>query len=470
MRNSSIQETVKISPRSRILLIIGLYCFISAAQLYALQLSTALPKIVGAIGGMEYLSLAFTAIMMGSAIMSPIAGKLSDLYGRRRVLFIGVIVLFVSEVLGFFVQNIFQLIAISGIQGIGGGFAITVSLIVIADVCSKEERAKYIGYYGSLMAALLIIGPLLGGIIVDNTGWNFIFVALMPICLIGAFLVFKFMPEIPRSTNTKVDYLGSFLMTAAIALIVLVTVFGGKQYPWGSPTIIAMCALALVCILLFIFVEKRSTNPIMSMSIFSNSTFTLCFLACFFIIMASVAASYYFPVYAQKIKGLTPTMSGMFISGKGIVAFFISAFNGWLISRIKEYRWNALVTALILAASLFGFYMMDAQTSMSMIIVAIVFWGLSGASNNIFHIGAQMSLPNTLIVSAMGAMQLAVSLGATFGNVLYGFLLRNPNVSIGIKNVFLSALLLSLLVAILVIVLLLKRGQAHSQGVTQVSK
>ncbi|WP_418791982.1 MFS transporter [Phosphitispora sp. TUW77] len=470
MHNSDIQGPVKMSPRSRLLLIIGLYFFISAAQLFALQVSTAIVKIVDTIGGIEYLSVAFTAIMMGAAVMSPIAGKLSDLFGRRRVLFIGVLVLFLSELLGIFVQNIFQFIAIAGIQGIGGGFAITVSLIVIADVCSTEERAKYIGYYGSLMAGLVIFGPLLGGVIVDNFNWNWIFVTLMPFSLIGGILIFKFMPDIPRSENTKIDYLGSFLITAAIVLTVLITVVGGKQYPWGSPTILIMCALAVISFVSFILVEKRSTNPIMSMSIFSNFTFTLCFIACFLIIMAGVAISYYFPVYVQKVRGMTPTDSGMFLACRGVLAFFVSAFNGWVISRIKEYRWNALVTVLLMCAALFSFYMMDAQTSVFMIILTIVFVGLAGAYNNIFHIGAQMSLPNNLIVPAMGAMQLAVAFGATLGNVLYGLFLRTPDIGVGIKNLFLCSFVISLVVVVCIIALLLDRGKAQKSAVSHISK
>ncbi|WP_418791585.1 MFS transporter [Phosphitispora sp. TUW77] len=459
--SANVHEPVKITPRAKFLLIVGLFSFISAAQLYAVQLSTALPKIVDAIGGMEYLALVFTAIMMGSAIVSPIAGKLSDLAGRRRVLVVGALVLFASEILGLFVQNMFQLIALSLVQGIGGGFSITVSLIVIADVCTKEERAKYIGYYGSLMAALMIIGPLLGGIIVDNLNWHFIFVTLMVFCLTGFLLMFKFMPEIPKSPNAKIDYAGSLLMTVFIVLVVAVSVLGGKTYPWSSSTILIMIAGAILSLILFIVVENRVSNPIISMSIFTNFTFVLCFVACFLVIMVGVAISYYFPVYAQKVKGLTPTMSGMFISGKGIVAFFISAFNGWLISRLRDYRWNALVTILLLIVSVYGFYLMDVNTSLTFIIAVVVIWGLS-PYNNIFHIGAQMSLPNTMIVYAMSAMQLAVSLGATLGNVLWGVLLRNPDLAMGIKNIFLTSIVLSVLVFVCVLALFF--GKRNAQG------
>lgn len=467
--SSNVQGTVNISQRDKVLLIIGLYCFIATAMLVVYEFTTGLPKILGELGGTNLVSYIFTANMLGAAIMSPIAGSLSHIYGRRRVLIAGVILLILMEVSAAFVTSVTQLIVLRGLQGVGGAFAITVSMIVIADVCTPTERAKYLGFYGSLMAAFMIVGPFLGGVIVDNFSWRLIFLSIIPIGLIGLFLVYRFMPVIPKSSESKIDILGSVVMAVTVSLVVLISVLGGQKFGWGSSTMLILYLATIVGLWLFVKVEQRAKTPIMPMSLFANPSFVIFFVAVFLITMASIPAAYYFPLYAQKVRGLSATYAGSLMAFKGIIALVSSAANGWIIALVKDFRWNALVIVLLLAIANFSYSMMDVSTAVVMIGVTMFVWGLSGGYSNVFHIGAQMNLSQTQIVGAMGALQLAVSLGATVGNIVIGIVLKNPDFTKGLQNVFLMGAALTLVVVLLVSVMLVKNKVFQPAGNQAVS-
>ncbi|WP_418791280.1 MFS transporter [Phosphitispora sp. TUW77] len=461
--DSNSQVTVNISQRAKALLMIGLFCLIATDMLVVYELATAIPAVLGEIGGMNLIALVFTTNMLGSAIMAPVAGSLSSIFGRRRTLIICGMLLTILEPSSALVTNVTQLIVLRGIQGVVSSFALTVTLIVIADVCTPPERAKYLGLYGSVMAAYMIVGSAIGGIITDNFHWRWIFAIVLPVGLVGTFLVYRYMPVIPRDSEGKVDVLGSVVMTVTISLIVFVTVVGGDKYSWSSPIMLSLYLASLIGLVLFVFVEKRASTPIMPMSLFSNPKFVMFFISVFFVTAAAIPAAYYLPLYFQEVRGLSATYAGMLMTSRGVLAVIFSAANGWIISRVKEFRWNALVLVALYCLANVSFSMMGAATPMAVIGVSILVWGLAAGSNNVFLTGTQMTLRHSQIVSAMGVLQLAVTFGGTISNIVIGVLLKNPDFTKGLHNVFLVAVVSLLIVLLLIVVMLLMRNKIYSE-------
>ena len=202
--------------KQKVLLMIGIFLCMELGMMVSSEFSVALPKIIGDIGGAEFYALVFTVNIAASAIVTPIVGKLSDMYGRRQLLIIGILIILISEVLTpLLVSNIYHLMIFRAIQGIGGATTIVVGLIIISDIFDIENRAKFLGFYGSLNALTAIIAPTVGGLFVQYMSWHWVFYSIVPVGLIGLFVIFKYMPEIPRTKNSKFDYMGVSIFSIA---------------------------------------------------------------------------------------------------------------------------------------------------------------------------------------------------------------------------------------------------------------
>ena len=237
--------------------------------------STALPTIVGELGGLNHLSWVVTAYLLTSTASVPLYGKISDLYGRKIVFQFAIVMFLLGSVVSGAAQNMLTLIIARGVQGIGGGGLMSLSMIIIADIVSPRERGRYQGYTGAVFATSSVAGPLLGGFFTDSLSWRWIFYINIPLGLL-ALVVTSSVLNLPFVRRQhKVDYLGSALLVAGVSALLLVTVWGGNEYAWTSATIIGLALVGTLLLVAFVFQERRAPEPILPLRLFRNSVFSV---------------------------------------------------------------------------------------------------------------------------------------------------------------------------------------------------
>ena len=251
----------------------ALFLVLLLAALDQTIVSTALPTIVGELGGLTHLSWVVTAYLLSSTVVTPLYGKFGDLHGRKIVLQVAIVVFLAGSALCGLAQNMLQLIVFRGLQGIGGGGLIVITIAVIGDLIPPRERGRYQGLFGAVFGLATIIGPLLGGFFVDHLTWRWIFYINLPTGVVALAVIAAALPARPSGRAHTIDYPGAALLSFALTAVILVTSLGGNTFPWSSPFVFGMGAAAIVSLFAFVAVEARSPEPILSLSLFRNRTF-----------------------------------------------------------------------------------------------------------------------------------------------------------------------------------------------------
>ena len=269
--------------------------------------STALPRIVGDLGGLDHLAWVITAYILTMTVSTPLYGKLGDLYGRKRLFVFAIVVFLVGSMLCGMATSMPELIGFRAIQGLGAGGLIVGVLAIIGDLVSPRDRGKYQGYFAALMAAATIGGPLIGGFITDNLSWRWAFYVNIPLGILSLALVLArlHLPVVRRPH--KVDWVGAALLTVAISALVLLTTWGGNDYAWGSPMIIGLGLLAAVTATIFVLVERRVEEPILPLTLFANRNFSVSSAMGFFVGFSMFGATAFLPLYQQTVQGASAT-------------------------------------------------------------------------------------------------------------------------------------------------------------------
>ncbi|HSS90803.1 MAG TPA: MFS transporter, partial [Streptosporangiaceae bacterium] len=266
---------IPTGPRREVLIILpGLLLAIMLAMLDQLVVSTALPRIVGDLGGVTHLSWVVTAYVLASTVTTPLYGKLGDQYGRKRLLIFAIILFLIGSALAGLSQTMDQLIAFRALQGLGAGGLLVGAIATIGDLVSPRERGQYMGYIMAAMTLAMVAGPLVGGYITDSLSWRWIFYINMPIG--GAALIYLALTlHVPlHKVKHKIDYLGAALLTVAASSLVLLTTWGGTQYPWRSVQIMGLGALAIASTAGFLAAERRAAEPVIPLHVFRNRNFS----------------------------------------------------------------------------------------------------------------------------------------------------------------------------------------------------
>jgi EmrB/QacA subfamily drug resistance transporter len=285
-------------PRVR-LIFVALLLVLLLAALDQTIVSTALPTIVGDLGGIAHLSWVVTAYLLASTITGPLYGKLGDLYGRKKVLQSAIVLFLIGSVLCGIAQSMTQLIAFRALQGLGAGGLMVVTLAVVGDIIPPRERGRYQGYFGAVFGLSTVIGPLLGGFFVDNLSWRWIFYVNLPVGAVALSVIATAFHTREVHTRHAMDYLGAALLAGALAAIVLFTSLGGTTWAWSSPEVIGLIVLSVVLVPAFLYVESRAEEPILPLSLFSNHTFSLTSAIGFIVGFALFGAITYLPLYLQ---------------------------------------------------------------------------------------------------------------------------------------------------------------------------
>lgn len=330
----------------------GLLLALILAMLDQLVVSTALPRIVGDLGGLNHLSWVVTAYVLASTITTPLYGKLGDLYGRKRLLIGAIVIFLVGSALSGLSHSMDQLIAFRALQGLGAGGLMVGALATIGDLVSPRERGQYMGYMMAAMMLAMIAGPLVGGYITDTLSWRWIFYINMPIG--GAALAYIIaVLHLPRHrVQHKIDYLGAGVLAVGATAIVLVTTWGGSQYAWGSATIMTLIAVAVLAVAAFIWVENRAVEPILPMHVFKNRNFTLATSMSFLLGLAMFGAMTFLPLYQQTVQRASPTVSGLLLIPMMLGSTVTSLIAGQVTVRTGRYKALPIIGGAIMTGGM----------------------------------------------------------------------------------------------------------------------
>ena len=330
----------------------GLLLALILAMLDQLVVSTALPRIVGDLGGLNHLSWVVTAYVLASTITTPLYGKLGDQYGRKRLLITAIVIFLIGSALSGLSHSMDQLIAFRALQGLGAGGLMVGAMATIGDLVSPRERGQYMGYMMAAMMMAMIAGPLVGGYITDTLSWRWIFYINMPVG--GAALAYLIATlHLPRlRVPHKIDYLGAAVLAVGATAIVLVTTWGGSQYAWGSAQIMTLIALAIIAIAVFIRVEALASEPILPLHVFKNRNFSLASGMSFLLGLAMFGAMTFLPLYQQTVQHASPTVSGLLLIPMMLGATATSLIAGQLTVRTGRYKALPIVGGAIMTAGM----------------------------------------------------------------------------------------------------------------------
>ena len=402
----------------------GLMAGMLLAALDQSIVGTALPVIVSDLGGLNHLSWVVTAYLLTSTAMTPLWGKISDLYGRRIIFQLTIIIFLIGSALCGLSQNMPQLIAFRAIQGIGGGGLMAIAFAIIGDVIPPRERGRYQGYFGAVFGLSSVAGPLLGGWITDTISWRWIFYINLPIgavALVVTSIALK-MPVIKR--NHKIDYLGASMIVAGVTSLLLYLNWAGEHYGWTDPNALMLVGLAIVFTIAFVFVEFRADEPIIPMRLFRNQIFTVGNIFGFLIGFAMFGGAIYLPLYFQAVMGMSPTRSGLAMLPMVIGIFSMSIVSGQLITRTGKYKIYPIIGSVILIASLILLSTIKMDTAYWVIAIYAYLFGTG--------LGLAMMTIVTPIQNAVEMRDMGVatssttfgrSLGGAIGVALFGAIL-----------------------------------------------
>jgi EmrB/QacA subfamily drug resistance transporter len=281
------------------------------AALDSTIVATALPTIVGELGGLAHLSWVVTAYLLAQTVVTPLYGMLGDIYGRKRVLQVGIVLFLLGSELCGMSQTMTQLILFRAIQGLGGGGLMVTSQAVVGDIVAPRERGRYQGIFGAVFAAASIAGPLVGGYFTTHLSWRWIFYINIPFGMIALAVLAATVPARGSRVRHSIDYVGAALLAVALSAAILVTDLGGTEYPWSSPLIIGLIAIAVGGLVAFVLVEGRAQEPILPLRLFRNRAFWVTSAVGLIIGFALFGSVTYLPLFLQVVKGASPTVSGL---------------------------------------------------------------------------------------------------------------------------------------------------------------
>ncbi|WP_238148784.1 MDR family MFS transporter [Serinicoccus sediminis] len=423
---TAVDPTASAAPAFRLsrehkIVFAGLMMGMFVASISQTIVGPALPQIVADLGGMSHYSWVATAAMLVSAVVVPVVGKLSDLYGRKTFYLAGLVVFMVGSVVSGLAGSFWMLVAGRAIQGAGMGTLMPLSQTIIGDIIPARQRGKYQGLMGAVFGVTSVAGPLAGGLITDHLGWRWLFFTTLPVGLLTLWFVLRHMHLPHQRREARIDVAGIVTLSVAMVSILLATSWGGTTYPWVSTQVLGLYALGLATAVTFVVVELRASEPLLPLRLFRSSVFSWANVAGLGLAMVMFGSIIYIPVFAQGVLGVDATQSGLILMPMMLGLIVMGILTGLLVTRTGHYKPFMLTGVAIMASGVWLLTLLSETSSP---------WELFG-SMAVVGVGLGMAMQQfTLVVQnvvarrdlgvATATTQFSRNIGSTVGIAVYG--------------------------------------------------
>lgn len=411
----------RLSHRQILVIFSGLVLGMLLAALDSTIVSTALPTIVGELGGLARLSWVVTAYLLAQTVVTPLYGKLGDLYGRKGILQSAIVLFLLGSALCGLSRNMTQLIVFRAIQGLGGGGLTVTTQAVVGDIVPPRDRGRYQGIFGAVFGLASIAGPLLGGYFTTHLSWRWIFYINLPLGILALLVIAATLPSTTERRRPAIDYAGTALLAVALSAIVLVSDVTSVKRPITSPPMLALMAFALITLVAFVFVERRAREPVLPLRLFANRTFTLTSAVGLIVGFALFGSVTYLPLFLQVVKGASPTGSGMQMLPMMGGMLLTSIVSGQLISRTGRYKFFPIVGTLVMAGGLYLLSRMNEETTTLVASLTMLLLGLGlGMVMQVLVIAVQNAVDYADLGVATSGATLFRLVGGSLGTAVLG--------------------------------------------------
>jgi len=388
--------------------------------------STALPTIVGELHGANHLSWVVVSYLLASTVSTPLWGKLGDLHGRKKYFQSAIVIFLLGSVLSGLANSMIFLILARALQGLGGGGLMVGAQAVIADVVSPKERGRYSGLFGGVFGAATVLGPLLGGFVVDHLSWRWIFYINIPFGAIALIVTAIALPADGERRSHVIDYLGTAVLTVSASCLILFTSLGGSSEAWGSTPSLFFITTGLVLAVVFVFIEKRAVEPILPPRLFANKVFASASAIGFVVGFAMFGAMTFLPLFFQEVRGVSPTASGLRLLPMMVGLFGASIVVGQLVSKGRKYRQFPIMGCAVMTIGLGMLSTIGLGTSSWLMAFYMFILGAGiGMVMQILIVAVQNAVDPSDIGAGTAGSNFFRSIGGSFGTAIFGALYIN---------------------------------------------
>ncbi|MFC3998343.1 MDR family MFS transporter [Nocardiopsis sediminis] len=401
----------------------GLMLAMLTSMLTTSIVGTALPTIVGELGGQDQLAWVASATILSMTASTPLWGKLSDIWGRKLLFQIALVVFITSSVAAGFAQDISWLIAARFVQGIGAGGLAALPQIILGDVVEPRERGRYSGIMGAVFGVSTVAGPLLGGFLVDSPlGWRWCFFITVPVAVVAFIVIQRLLrlPVRPRG-DARIDWWGATFIVGAASALMLLLSLAGKEFAWTSAPALALAGGTVALTVAAVLTERRAADPILPPRLFRNGTFVLASLASLTVGMGMFGVMIYFPQYLQIVKGMSPTGSGLMTLPMVLGLLAASISSGYLTSRTGRWKVYPVAGMVLMGLGFATLTLLDVGSSLALVGSGVALIGLGlGLSMQILILATQNALERSDMAAATSAVSFFRNLGGAVGVAAFG--------------------------------------------------